>query len=408
MLLAFTITGLSAAAVTSATAAATGNSIPWTSLGVVRPSLVQPSGWGSPIAAQPSSSTYAWCSREGVEIVASDGKSNLVSDSSVVPMLRASHFLLRNWNTRVGASCVDVALDPSHPKTVYAGFNASQGGSIPPLYNVALVTSNLGRSWRFVPPPRGYSLTDFAGFVEQPRDVEMLYTRIYFFPMKPGQSASFVAATSSTGGQSWNDVHLNCSVGATCLNFGPQAPQGACAMSEWQQSVLVNSPGENDSTTRWREAGAVPSVSQCGDQQLIATTSRDEFLIDRSRANALLYTHDGVHWTTVLLPKIDGRPVGGRIEYLSQAMTLASDGALIAVTGTPTATVETLEVLQPGAKTWCPASATLPAATKKNPVSAIQSSDSRLVVAFFTPIRTGQGKEVSALTFPLSALRCRT
>lgn len=179
-------------------------------------------------------------------------------------------------------------------------------------------------------------------------------------------------------------------------------------MSEWQQSVLVNSPGEDASTTRWREAGAVPSVSQCGDQQLIATTSGDEFLIDRSRANALLYTHDGVHWTTVLLPKIDGRPVGGRIEYLSQAMTLASDGALIAVTGTPTATVENLEVLQPGAKTWCPANVALPTATKENPVSAIQSSDSRLVVAFFTPIRTGQGKEVSALTFPLSALRCRT
>jgi hypothetical protein len=301
-----------------------------------------------------------------------------------------------------------MALDPSHPRTVYAGFEAGHGGSIPPVYNVALVTSNMGRSWRFVPPPRGDSLTDFAGFIERPHGVEMLYSRNYFFALKSGQSATLVAATSSTGGRSWTDVRLGCPAGAPCVIFGPQAPQGACGMSEWQQSVLVGATEEGTATTTWRSAGALTTVSQCGTQQLVATNSGDEFLVDRGRPNALLYTHDGIHWTTVSLPKIEGVPVGGRFASFGQVMTLAANGALIAVAGSPLVTAEHLEILKAGSRAWCATSATLPAATRQDPVTAIQSSESRLVVAFDTPIPTGRGKKAMALTFALPSLRCRS
>ena len=204
--------------------------------------------------------------------------------------------------TRAVARCGDVVLDPLHPKTVYVGFQAARGGLIPPSYDVALVTTNMGRSWRFVPPPKGYSRTDFAGFVERASGVELLYAPIYFFHLKPGQSATFVAATSSTGGRTWTDGHLRCPAGASCVIFGPEAPQGACGMSQWQQSVLVGTTYEYRGTTRWRAAGAVASVNQCSSQQLIDTVSGDEFLVDRSRPDALLYTRDGVHWTVVTLP----------------------------------------------------------------------------------------------------------
>ncbi len=408
VVLALALIAFGAGALISTTAAATTKTTPWSSLGRLRPTLVQPAGWGSPIAAQPSSSTFGWCTHTGVEVVSSNGGVTLVSDRSVVPMLRRDHLLLQNWNERVGASCQDVALDPRHPKTVYASFYASQGGSIPPLYDVALVTSNLGRTWRFVPPPRGYSLIDFSGFVERPNGVDMVYERSIFFPLKAGQSATLVAATSRTGGRSWTDIWLDCTTSSTCVIFGPQAPQGACGMSEWQQSVLVTNSGAVPTPSRWHPAGEVPAVSQCGNQQLIATTSGDEVLIDRSRANALLYTRNGIIWTKVLLPKIDGLPVGGQVDFLGQTMTLAANGDLIAVSGTPLATSETLEILTPGATTWCAASVALPSATKKNPVSAIQSNDARLVIAFYTPIRTSQGKDESAITVPLSALSCHT
>jgi hypothetical protein len=236
----------------------------------------------------------------------------------------------------------------------------------------------------------------------------MLYSPNYFFPLKSGQLASFVAATSSTGGRSWTDVSLGCPAGAPCVIFGPEAPQGACGMSEWQQSVLVGTAEQGTATTRWRSAGAVTTVSQCSSQQLVATASGDEFLVDRSRPNALLYTNDGTHWTAVSLPKIDGAPVGGKFVPFGQVMTFAANGALIAVAGSPLATVEQLEILKAGSTAWCVSSAVLPAATRQDPVAAIQSSKSALVVSFLAPIPTGGGTKAMALAFPLSTLRCRT
>jgi hypothetical protein len=399
---------ISAVTATPSMATTDGPSIPWASLGVVRPLLIQPAGWGSPIAAQPGSATYAWCSKKGVEIAAGSDKTILVPDSSVEPMLSRSHLGLPSLSggSKVVVTCENIALDPSHPKTVYAGFQASHGESIPPAYDVALVTSNLGKSWRFVPPPRGYSLTDFAGFDERLGGVALLYSRNYFFPLKTGQTASFVAASSSTGGHSWTDLRLGCTASKTCVIFGPESPQGACGMSEWQQSVLVVASGQGTTTTRWRSAGAVSSVSQCGSQQLVATTSGDEFLIDRSRPDALLYTRNGINWTTVSLPKIDGAPVGGTFAPFGQVMTITANGVLIAVSGSPLEAAEHLEILKPDSNAWCAASAPLPTATKQNPVVAMQSSDSRLVVTFLAPIRTDRGTETSALSFPLSNLHC--
>ncbi len=402
--------GVDATGATPSLAATSGHSVPWASMGVVQPSLVQPSGWGSPIAAQPASTTTGWCTTNGVEISTGRGQSTLVSDASVGQKLERSHLALSGLpgSSRATATCEDIALDPRHPRTIYAAFQASEGGSIPPSYGVALVTTNMGSSWRFVPPPKGYTRTDFAGFIERPSGVEMLYSSNYFFPLKPGQSAGLVAATSATGGRSWTDVQLRCPTGAPCVIFGPEAPQGACGMSEWQQSVLVGSTYEYRGTTRWRAAGAVSSVSQCGSQQLVTTASGDVYLVDRSRTRALHFTNDGFHWTAVSLPKIDGAPVGGRFAPFSQLMTLAANGALIAVAGSPLVTAEHLELLKPRSTVWCATSAVLPTTTRQDPVVAMQSSESTLVVAFLAPMPTGRGSNAMAVTFPLATLRCRS
>ncbi len=409
VLLEFVLIGLSVAVSTPSIASTNGRAVSWASLGVVRPVLVQPSGWGSPIAAQPKSSRFGWCTPKGVEISLGEGRLALVSDSSVEHLLKSAHLALSGppGSSRGVAACEAVALDPSHQKTVYVGFQASIGGEIPPSFEVAVVTSNMGRSWRFVPSPKGYGRTDFSGFVERPSGVEMLYSPNYFFPMKSGQSAAFVAATSSTGGRSWTDVGLNCPAGGPCVIFGPEAPQGACGMSEWQQSVLEGATYEYRGATRWRSAGVVSSVNQCSSQQLIDTTSGNEFLVDRSRSSPLLYTHDGTYWIAVSLPKMDGAPVGGRFAPFGEVMTLAADGVLVAVAGSPSATAEHLEILQAGSTKWCTTSAELPVATRQDPVAAIQSSESALVVSFLTPIPTSGGTRAMALSFPLSTLRCR-
>ena len=228
-----TLLGASVTAVSPSMAATSVHTVPWAALGVVRPTLVQPSGWGSPIAAQPRNTTMGWCIPTGVAITAVRGRVTRVSDGAVTSMLARAHLALGHFagSSAAAAVCGDVALDPRHPLTVYVAFQASKGGVIPPSYGVALVTTNLGKSWRFVPPPKGYTLTDFAGFVERPTGVEMLYESNYFFPLKPGQSAAFVAATSSTGGRTWTDVNLACPSGAPCVTFGAYS-DGCCTPRE--------------------------------------------------------------------------------------------------------------------------------------------------------------------------------
>ncbi len=406
---AIAVIGVSATAARPSIAATNDHSVLWTSLGVIRPVLTQPSAWGSPIAAQPTRATFGWCTPSGVEITSGEGRPVFVSDVAVGPMLEHAHLTLSGLSKALRASptCGDLALDPTHPRTIYAGFLAAQGGLIPPSYDVAVVTTNQGKSWRFVPPPKGFTRTDFAGFVERSSGVELLYALNYFFPLKPGQSAAFVEATSSTGGRTWADGHLHCPAGTPCVIFGPESPQGACGMSQWHQSVLVGATYEYRGTTRWRAAGAVNSVSECNNQQLVDTASGDEFLVDRSRPNALLYTRDGIHWIKVILPKIDEATVGGSVAPVGQIMTLAADGALIAVSGSPLATTEHLELLKPGSTKWCATSADLSSTTGPDFVTAIQSSKSTLVVSFETAVSVGRGTKATALTFPLSMLQCR-
>ncbi len=383
--------------------------MPWASLGVIRPALIESAQWGSPISAQPTSATYGWCSPKGIEISSGSIATRLIPDSAVGMMLQAAHLGLAasSPGSKVRTTCEDVAIDPSSPMKVIVSFQAAQQGSIPPVYEVALVTSNLGRSWQFVPPPGSYSRVDFAGFIERRHTVEMLYSRNYFFPMKVGQSTTLVAVTPTNARFPWNDVYLGCPDGRPCVIFGPQSPQGACGMSEWQQSVLVGADAVNRLPFRWRPAGGLATIRQCGSQQLVTTTSGVEFLLDRSKSRALHLTHDGTRWTTVNLPKIDGVSVGNAPPSSSQIMTLTANGTLVAVTGTPFQSIDRLEILKPRASTWCVAVPTLPPGTKRDPIVAAQSSLTRLVVTFSSPISIDHSR-TSALAIPLSALTCRT
>ncbi len=132
--------------------------------------------------------------------------------------------------------------------------------------------------------------------------------------------------------RSFGDVSLSCPDGAPGVVFGPEAPLGACATSQWEQSVLGGATGVGTTPTRWR-AGSVSTVSQCGSPQLVTTTSRDGLLLDRSRLAALLLTRDGLLYV--------GRSRGstarpsGRFTRLGQIMTLTADGVLVAVRGEP-------------------------------------------------------------------------
>ena len=383
----------------------------WFSLGTLRPTLVQPAQWGSPIAAQPLSPAFATCSTNGIEISSGSGPAVLVPDAAVSRLLKAKHYGLPISPSSAKVQppqCEQVALDPRFPKTVYAAFQASPVGSIPPVYSVALVTTNLGVTWHFVPPPRGDSPLNFAGFVVRRSGVQMMYSLGYFFPMKPGSSTTLMTASSSDGGTSWSQGKLGCASASLCLTFGPQSPQGACGMSEWQQSLLVGSASATTSNgpTRWFPAGSAPTINQCGHQQLIATKSGVELLVDQIRSHALLVTLDGRHWTPITLPRIGGQSVGGGFAGVNQLFTVSASGVLIAVSGSPFNSPQTLEVLLPHSTKWCAAKAALPSHTVTDPVSFIQSSASQLVVWFSTTLTVGAHR-TSYISYPLAGINCR-
>jgi len=119
--------GIGVALVAPSVTASPDSTVSWSSLGVIRPLLVQPAGWGSTIAAQPRSATYGWCTAAGIAISSGGNEATLVSDRSVGPMLKSAHLALSSTpaSSKVVATCENVALDPRHPKTVYAGFQAS-------------------------------------------------------------------------------------------------------------------------------------------------------------------------------------------------------------------------------------------------------------------------------------------
>ena len=66
-------------------------------------------------------------------------------------------------------------LDPTFPDSVYAGFSAGEGASIPPLYLAPVYTTNAGATWHTVPLPRGFSLEQFGGFAADGNGVAALF-----------------------------------------------------------------------------------------------------------------------------------------------------------------------------------------------------------------------------------------
>lgn len=380
------------------------STVTWASLGSIRPLVVQPAGWGSPIAAQPTNARAAWCSPTGIEYSSATGL-QLLPVTQIGALLKARHL---SWVPPASAPiCEVVALDPRHHGTIYAGFQATANGEIPPSYEVAVVTTDLGRTWRLIPPPHGYAPDEFSGFVERTTGVDAMYSHGYFFPPKPYTSSVFHVSTSSDGGRTWSSAALTCPTAGPCLTFGPQVPQGACGMSEWQQSILVASASSHGPAVPWQPAGGISTIDQCGSQQLVAARGGIDVLLDGLRSFPLHYTTDGMRWTAVTLPKIEGELVGGGFGTNGQLLTITAGGALVAVTGRPNNAAQSLSLLEPGATSWCTAKATLPAGSRQDPVSAVQSSSTRLVVAFASPVRLVGRSRASALAIPYSELVCR-
>jgi hypothetical protein len=385
----------------SPSAGASGTGATWASLGTLTPSAVQSSQWGSAVDATSTSSTYAWCGTGGIDVVQSNGLLKKVSDAAVEPMLTARAL---NINHTSKVVCDLVVSDPLNPNTIYAGFEAGQNYSIPPVATVAMYTRNDGATWHFIPPPAKMTYLDFGGFALRGDVVQAVFTNDVSFA-RPSSRWSIDAEVEGSDG-AWNFGSLACPTAGPCVTFGPQIPQGACGMSSWQQALLVAVPGSISSDPVWQGTTWVEGIPECDPALLFSDQHGDEYLLDFAMRHPLVRSVDGGYgWQPVELPLRDGHEVGGSPESGFVVTAMSPAGDLLVVIGPAGATTERLLLLAPGATQWCLTRGVLPTDTRTDPIGAMGVTASRLVMLqeATTGLLAQGGLEHSV---PLSALRC--
>lgn len=365
----------------------------WASLGTLIPSAEQSSQYGSAVDTSTTSSAYAWCGTNGIDVARTDGSVTSVSDAGVEAMLAARAL---NINHTSKVVCDVVLTDPLDPDTVYAGFEVGQNHSIPPVATVAMYTSNDGATWHFVPPPTKMTYLDFGGFALRGNVVQAIFTDEVTLARRSSRWS--IDAEAAAGGETWDAVSLTCPTVGPCVTFGPEIPQGACGMSSWQQALLVAVPGSLPSDPLWEGTSWATGIAECGPALLFTDQHGDEYLLDFAMHDPLARSVDGGYdWQPIQLPKRDGHKIGGSPRSGDVVTAITPSGDLLVIPSTAYATTEKLLLLAPGASKWCSVRGVLPSGTRTDSILAMRATASRLVML-------GQGGPEHSV--PLTALHC--
>ena len=324
----------------------------WASLGRV---TSVSSTFSGPSAIDPASNSplVAWCQPTRI-VITGGSRLVVIPISTVRAALRGSP--LNILISSPSPQCDEVQLDPTRAATIYAGFTAAEGRSIPPVYLAPLYSTNAGLAWHRVPIPVGASITEFGGFVTEGNSVEALFSSANGsagarFPV--GTNDGVVAAeVTSNGGASWRSTTLGCPLTGPCSRFGP-FQWGNCAMNSDPQALLLAPPAASTAVVHWRVSSWVTSVNSCSTQQLVVVSRTELLLFDPSSQYALRRSIDaGQRWTNIALP-VKAVNYGPDSIPLGNSLVLTTDGSLFAVIATPSGRREELFRLAPRATKWC-------------------------------------------------------
>lgn len=332
-----------------------GPSPPWAKLGDIH---YLSSTYSGPSAVDPAanSSRVAWCEPSGIVVTGGSALAT-ISTAGVAHALQGSTLHLFPDTSTASPECIAVQLDPNFPSSLYAGFSAGEGASIPPVYLAPVYTTNAGATWHTVPLPREFSLEDFGGFATVGNEVAALFSRDTFgnggFPQST-RNGYATAEVTSNGGASWRTSTLGCPTTGPCVTLG-QYEWGSCNMTEDFQPLLVGPPGATArSGVKWRYSTWVTTVNSCSTQQLVAVSSSQLYLVDPSSEYPLLRSTDaGLNWTNWELPPIPVANYGPDSAPQSNSMVLAPDGSMFASISSPAGDRQDLFRLYPAATSWC-------------------------------------------------------
>lgn len=299
----------------------------------------------SAVPGQPDK--VAWCSNGSVAVSTPGGETH-------VPTAAASHVLENLGFGLMGLAvprCAAVALIPGSSQAGAAlavAFTAAPNGEAPPVADVALYSTDSGRSWTAVPVPPGATAGSFGGFAYENGDLEALYA---LSPASPAEGVTPnpgpLVEVAGPGGHTWSQGSFTCPRRGPCVSFGPYAP-GNCAMNGTQQSVIFSS----DSGLHWQEAKWPSTVDTCAPAQLLATSAKTELLLDSVSAYTLRLSSDGgKEWRYVSLPPLPGQRPGAGLGPGAGGIIALPSGSLLAIQ--TAGQKQAWELLARGATSWC-------------------------------------------------------
>lgn len=383
-------------------------SVTWAQMGRVHYDSSTFSG-ASTTATSSGSDLVAWCRPTGI-VITGGSRSAAVATLAARSALAGTSLKIPS-PAPAAPQCVDVQLDPSFSDSVFAGFEAEEGDSMPPIYQAPLYTTDAGRSWHVVPVPDGLSLEDFAGFVHAGGRMEAMFE-------SPGGETGrdvpqgtdhglVVVESTADGGASWTPSTLGCPSSGPCVGFGPYE-WGNCNMSVDLQPLLVGPPGVSAATgVRWTDSSWVTTVDSCFSQQLVVSSARELFLLDPSSQYPLLESSDAGHaWSYRALPRISAASYGLDSVPLGNSLVLSPDGSLFEVVTTQTGSRQELFRLYPSATSWCQVPRALGMSTAASgEVGALRVGGAELLWNQTTTKSTGE-ESVSFHARPYTSLNC--
>lgn len=302
------------------------------------------SSWSSvyPVAPTSNGTSIATCEPTSVAVTGNDRTFRIPTTS--VGSVLVSHHLSIGGSKKAG-SCAEAYVDPANSSHVFASFYSAQRGSIPPTYLAGLFTTDGGTTWRLVPTPPGHTSYDFGGFQPDGAGIAAV-----FMNSDEGNSpakTTIVTEVTTNGGDSWTPSLLGCPKDGPCVIFGPSSP-GNCAMNGEPEPVYFGVAHANHSatfeTSRW-----ITAVNACYSQQLVATASGTELLLDPSSLFPLVASRtDGRTWYNVQIPRLAGL---GSAYQNGLLLMDQRDRLLATIANAKGATF--LYLLAPHATSWC-------------------------------------------------------
>lgn len=326
----------------------------WASLGRLS---YDSSTWAgpSPLSPVPGPPEVAWCSASGPTITEGT-TSSPVPTAGVRATLRGSGLSLLPGSSST-PRCETIIVDPLHRSSIFVGFDAAVGGSIPPVFMAGLYTTNAGATWQWVPTPTGLLKQDFSGFEASGTKVVATFFDTNqgggydsFWPLGSNHGLIDTEVTTN-GGVSWTPSTLSCPSSGPCEAFGPLL-LGNCAMNGSNQSLMsAVRASATSATVRWQSSPWVSTVNNCDAQQLVATSAHGLLLVDPSSQYELLQsTNSGQSWVNRSVPRLPGQSYP--LSY-GDVLLFAPTGDLLAMVNTPTMTHQRLFRLAPGSTSWC-------------------------------------------------------